>query len=282
MSDDSSGTEQSVVDSAAEPTAKTSEDQPNIKGKKELMSADRLELAKADYMTGNFDTLDLSEKYNASRIFFMIKVKPNQPDSKDGWLGIALREGISPKEEPPFTVTRMPDAVRAELRMDLVKGMTYEEAGAKYCLSASRIRDIVARFKWKDEIDRAKIKRKKDEEAAIRKLLEPVGGEEPEEEEDEDSDDIAVQMRDFVKAASIQLKLITGEIKASNKKKEKIPSAKFEDLIDKFSKVADAVKKMKVASGTDGGGSGGSGRLVRPGVMEQATASATDMAPTVQ
>lgn len=297
MSDESigasGGTVQDNISSEPDATPPAPAGQPNMvpatltRSAITYMTPALVESAKVDYMTGRFNTIDLAMKYNTTRMYFMHRVKSTMPESKEGWLAIALRKGISPKAEPPFERERMKDDVRKALRMDLLMGMTQADAAAKHSITAKKVEEVVARFKWGEEIERAKLKRKQDEEKAIRKLLAPRTREEKEEieqaeEEDEDGSDISGQMQDFVKAASVQLKMITSDITKSNKRKEQIETGKLGNLIDKFAQIADAVKKMKAASAVDsGGGSGGSGRLIRPSIMDQASVAATDAAPTI-
>lgn len=243
-------------------------------------------LAKIDYMTGQFDSADLAAKYTTTRMMFVTQIKPKQPEG-NGWFAEAISSGVTPKPESPMVYRKLDLPTIQKIRSDLYDGMTPQGASKKYHFPLHKIKALISKYKWGPEIAQRRAARNQ------KRLSLPP----PEKEvvvvpppqtldesimQDFDSDDIGVQMKGFIKVAMVQLKLLTGEIMANNNRREKMSPHQFQDILDKFCQIAEAIKKVKSATPGDLSGSGGSGRLVRAGVLADAKKSATEMAPTIQ
>lgn len=247
-----------------------------------ITAVEMYRLAKIDYMSGHFDSADLAAKYSTTRMMFVTQIKPKQPDG-NGWFAEAITAGVTPKPESPMVYRRLDLPTIQKIRSDLYDGMSILNASSKYRISVQKVKALIAKYGWAQEIRqrRAERNRHKPKPAAPEVTIPAMLKAEAQQGEPDfgDSEDIGAQMKEFIKAAMMQLKFLTGEVMASNSRKEKMSSHKFQEILEKFCQIAEAIKKMKSASPSDLSGSGGSGRLVRAGVLAETSKSPTDMAP---
>lgn len=80
---------------------------------------------KADWLTGQFNTLQLSEKYKVPRNKIIARMRFE-------WMKEAKQLGVVWSKEPPYEPKRYGDAVWEMARLDFLAGKTLDEISAKH------------------------------------------------------------------------------------------------------------------------------------------------------
>lgn len=270
-------------DSAGDVNMENSPAQPIIDRRpvaQPITAVEMYRLAKIDYFTGQFDSADLAAKYSTTRMMFVTQIKPKQPEG-NGWFAEALALNIRPKPESPMAFRKLDIQTILKIRSDLFDGMHPNGVAEKYRVQQHKIKGLISKYGWAQEIRKRRAERNQQKIKLPEPAVEQVTEQPAEPENSSPDEDIGSQMREFIKAASMQIKFLTGEIAASNARKEKMSARSFQDTMEKFCQIAEAIKKMKSAAPSEMSGAGGSGRLIRPGVLADGWKSATDMAPTI-